>query len=1052
MSTKPIFNPDPDQLDRLLSIGSGTEADTPDVCEDRTLASLADKWLISSLGENASLRDPLLQRFSRLGPVEESFADKSLFELLFEPETDIAILEAISCYAKELSLLVQTESESIIAIAIYYAATARLLLSHDKKTSEYSYQSLMESFSDLIEKKWIPRELKEMFREAQKTCQEKLSIGDKADELDTKQKPQKADDPRFSVLTEQAAWDLSTETPGGQIRRYRLLSVLGEGGMGIVYLAEQERPIKRQVALKVIKPGMDSKRVIARFEAERQALALLDHPNIAHVYDAGTTESGRPYFVMEYVKGLPITEHCDHHKLLIEDRLNLFLQVCHAVQHAHQKGIIHRDIKPSNILVSLEGDQALPKVIDFGIAKALAQPLTERTFFTEQGQLFGTPEYMSPEQADMAIEDIDTRSDVYSLGVLLYVLLTGALPFDSKIIREGGIEHIRQVIREIDPKTPSTRLTGLGDQAKKIAVSRQTEVATLARCLHKELEWIPLKAMCKKRTERYRSASELSDDIENYLKGAPLIAGPPSTVYQLKKFVRRHGTLFTGIVAVLVVLIAGIVVSTLLTIGQARARAEAQAMSDFLRFSVFESLDPFKVGGRQITIRSVLDAASKSLNEERKLESWPLAEAEIRATLGFNYWSLGLYEQHELHLGRALEICRAQRGDEDPNTLLWAMQLGWGYFQRSHYREAAQLFEESVAGMRRIIGLEDERTLHCLGALATVYGMQGRFQEAELVFTPALETARRMGIEEYFLGGVGWGYRLQGHYQKAEDPSIKALELYRRQLGNKDYITLQWMRNLGELYRDMGRYDEAEKLLREALDGWRDAWGAEHPETLRTSTVLGWLFYSQGRYDESQSLFDKTLKTARSVVGKTHFVTAQSKHGLGTVYLHQGQYDQAEPLLTNAWDILCRILSEENWASLSVKNTLGKLYTAQGQYAKAEELYLETIEVRQRRLGEDHPHTLESENDLAVLYRVQERYKEAEELLLEAVEGRRLKLGDTHPHTIESWNHLINLYEAWNKPGKAEARNRRATSTFGSPTVRLRLTFGQHHKSNNVNH
>jgi len=1018
MSTKPIFNPDPDQLDRLLSIGSGTEAETPDVCEDRSLADLADKWLVSSLGENASLRDPLLQRFSRLGPVEESFADKSLFELLLEPETDIAILQAISCYAKELSLLVQTESESIIAIAIYYAAIARLLLSHDKKTSEYSYQSLMESFGDLIEKKWMPRELKEMFREAQKTCQEKLSIGDEADELDIKRKPQQADAPRFSVLAEQATWDLSAETPGGQIGRYRLLSVLGEGGMGIVYLAEQESPIKRRVALKVIKPGMDSKRVIARFEAERQALALLDHPNIAHVYDAGTTESARPYFVMEHVNGLPITEHCDHHKLRIEDRLNLFLRVCHAVQHAHQKGIIHRDIKPSNILVSVEEERAIPKIIDFGIAKALAQPLTERTFATEQGQLFGTPEYMSPEQADMAVEDIDTRSDVYSLGVLLYVLLTGALPFDSKTFREGGIEHIRQVIREISPKTPSTRLTSLGQRAQQVAERRQTEVATLTRRLHKELEWIPLKAMHKERTKRYRSASELADDIENYLKGAPLIAGPLSPVYQFKKFVRRHRALITGTGAVLVVLVAGIVVSTLLTIGQARARAEAQAVSDFLRFSVLESLDPFKVKGRQITIHTVLDRASEDL--QGKFQDMPMAEAEIRHTIGFAYWSLGLYEQHELHMRRAVDICRAQLGNKNPKTLLWVKELGWGYFHNSRYEEAERLFAEAVAGMQQVLGEEDERTMHCKGALTMVYCMQGRFQEAERLFTPVLEAARRMGIEAYFLGGVGWGYRLQGRYKEAEDPSTKALEFYRRQQGNTDYITLQLMRIAGEIYGDMGRYDEAEKLLREALNGWRDAWGEEHQETLWTTTDLGWLCYSQGRYDEAQSLFDKTLKMARRTVGDEHFVTAQSMHGLGTVYLTQGQYDQAEPLLTNAWKILCGILSEENWASLSVKNTLGRLYTAQGHYAKAERLYLETTEAQCRKLGDNHPDTLESKNDLAVLYKEQGDYDKAEPLLLEAIEGRRLKLGDTHPHTLETWHNLIELYKAWNKPEKAK--------------------------------
>jgi WD40 repeat protein/serine/threonine protein kinase len=386
-----------------------------------------------------------------------------------------------------------------------------------------------------------------------------------------------SDDPKAEP-SEPASSDekIFKELLGSWIGRYKLLRILGEGGMGVVYLAEQEYPIRRQVAVKVIKPGMDSKSIVSRFESERQALALLDHPNISHVYDAGTTEVGRPYFVMEYVKGLPVTEYCDQHKLSIEDRLGLFIQICQAVQHAHQKGIIHRDIKPSNILVSAEDDKTIPKIIDFGVAKATGKLLTERTLQTEDTQLLGTPEYMSPEQADMANEDIDIRSDIYSLGVLLYVLLTGVLPFDSQTIREGGIEKIRSTIRETDPKTPSSRLTKLGDEAKIIAENRRTEIQILVRHLRKELQWIPLKAMRKERSERYRSAAELADDVENYLSGNPLIAVPPRTVYRLKKFVRRNSALVTGIAAVLIVLLAGIVVSMIFAIGQSRARAEAE--------------------------------------------------------------------------------------------------------------------------------------------------------------------------------------------------------------------------------------------------------------------------------------------------------------------------------------------------------------------------------------------------------------------------------------------------------------------------------------------
>ncbi|MHC4545378.1 MAG: WD40 domain-containing protein [Planctomycetota bacterium] len=381
----------------------------------------------------------------------------------------------------------------------------------------------------------------------------------------------------------------SMEQVDGQIGPYKLLEVLGEGGYGIVYLAEQQKPIRREVALKVIKLGMDSKQVIARFEAERQTLALLDHPNIAHVFDAGTTRASRPYFVMEYVKGISLTNHCDQEKLSIEKRLELFLHVCEAVHYAHQKGIIHRDIKPSNILVSIEADKALPKIIDFGVAKALTQTLTERTFFTEQGQLIGTPEYMSPEQAEMANEDIDTRSDIYSLGVLLYTLLTGALPFDRKSLQKAAFAEILRVIREEDPPHPSTRLSSLGEEAKKIAENRRTELATLAKRLHKELEWIPLKAMRKERSHRYQSASELANDIRNYLSGAPLIAGPESSTYRLRKFVRRHQALVTGVAAVFVVLAAGVIVSMIFAIKaeqeSLRTREESEGRRRALYFN-----------------------------------------------------------------------------------------------------------------------------------------------------------------------------------------------------------------------------------------------------------------------------------------------------------------------------------------------------------------------------------------------------------------------------------------------------------------------------------
>jgi serine/threonine protein kinase len=731
--------------------------------------------------------------------------------------------------------------------------------------------------------------------------------------------------------------------PGGKIGPYKLLRILGEGGYGIVYLAEQQQPVKRRVALKVIKPGMDTKQVIARFEAERQALALLDHPNIAHVFDAGTTEAGRPYFAMEYVKGIPITEHCDRYKLTIEERLKLFLSVCEAVQHAHQKAIIHRDIKPSNILVAYEAEQTVPMIIDFGVAKALSQSLTERTLITEQAQMIGTPEYMSPEQAEMTSQDIDTRTDIYSLGVLLYELLTGTLPFDPKTLREGGPERMRRLIREQDPQTPSVRLSTIErDESLSLAQQRRTDIRTWEHRLHGELDWITLKAMDKDRTRRYQTAHALAEDIQRYLNQEPVLAGPPSTLYRVRKYIRRHQALATGLAAVLLVLLAGLAGIVAFAVRADRQAHRAQAVVDFLNEDLLTSVVLRQSMTQQVTVQSVLDAASARL--EGRFVDEPLVEATIRDTLGRVYVELGDYGMAESHLTRAYDLHQAKLGDMARLTLRSMSQLGHLYHLEGRYEEAKELLAQALDSQRRVLGPDDTATLETgvwLGVLYMELTTPHLLKQAEELLTAVVESkSSSFGRESPVVLEAQYGLAfLRGFVRWRIGEGIRmcreGLDTTREVLGEEHRLAYRFMSLLALYQAFDSQFEEAQRQAKAALQVYQSALPDDHPDTLGAMCTLGMVYELQNRLQEAAALLEPGIERLRGGPSARHNNVLLYSRSLARVYLRQGRYQDAKDWFNRILEDGREPLAESHPLLMTTRAYMQYLYTMQ---EKSEEL------------------------------------------------------------------------------------------------------------------
>jgi len=647
----------------------------------------------------------------------------------------------------------------------------------------------------------------------------------------------------------------STTRAVEMIGPYRLLQRVGEGGMGEVWLAEQTHPVRRRVALKIIKAGMDTTQVVARFEAERQALAVMDHPAIARVFDAGATPEGRPYFVMEYVRGEGIASYCNKHKLSIPSRIDLFLQVCDGVQHAHQKGIIHRDLKPSNILVTVQDDRPVPKIIDFGVAKAITQHLTDRTLYTEQGVLIGTPEYMSPEQAEMTELDIDTRTDVYALGVVFYELLTGALPFDGKALREKGVEEIRRTIREVDPPRPSTRVTTL-------AASSETNERTtreLARDLRGDLDWITMCALEKDRTRRYGSVSDLAADLRRHVEHLPVLASPPSTVYRVRKFARRHraGVLVAATLASLLVAFAVTmtVQARRITREWERANREAQAAKEITEFLVglFSVSDPSQAKGNTVTAREILDQGAQRIGA---LSSQPPLQARLQRTLGGVYTSLGLYAAADPLLERALETERRVLGLDSRETMDTLFAVGELRYYEQRFREAEAAYREAAQRRRAVLGADARDTLEADMAVASACMQQNRFDEAERLFRPALERQQRvLGDDDSLtlntLNEMSVLYFRQGRYAEGMPFIERAWRLHLKLFGENAPRTLISQGNLADTLGKLKRYDEAEQLFRTAITGQERVLGRQHPTTRRTVAKLVAMYEAWGKSEKA---------------------------------------------------------------------------------------------------------------------------------------------------------------------------------------------------------
>ncbi len=762
-----------------------------------------------------------------------------------------------------------------------------------------------------------------------------------------------------------------------RIGRYKILQKIGSGGMGEVFEAQQDKPLRRRVALKIIKWGMDTEQVVARFESERQALALMDHPNVARVFDAGATEQGRPFFAMELVKGVPITEFCDATRLPLRDRLELFIQVCRGVQHAHRRGIIHRDIKPSNILVTDQDGVATPKIIDFGVAKATSQQLTEETVFTELGQWIGTPEYMSPEQAGMGGFDIDTRTDVYSLGVLLYELLVGIQPFTPEDLRSSGFDEMRRKIRDEDPPRPSTRVTTTGKSSPEMAERLRTDPPTLARLLRGDLDWIVMKTLEKDRNRRYGSPAEIAADLERHLNDEAVVASPPSVRYRLGKFVRRHRAAVIAGGLILVSLVSGLAVAT---VGMVRAqRAERLANTQVeLLVGMFDSLDPMRdtldsgsvMGGRS-TAEDLLSGAQERIDTE--LGQDPLVRAQLNATLGRIYMNLGNHEKALAAWEEAHEIRLEEQGPDHPDVLTSTLSLGTIHDVMGNYQAALVHFRRAAEMRTRLLGPDHPDTAESLNSLAFGLWRNGDYEEAAPLFERALEIRVKVFGPDHAVVG--------------------------------DTLYMQAV-----LLRDAGEFDRARNGFERALAIREAVYGHDHTAVAWVAHNYGLLLAQLGETDHARANFERALSIQEETFGPDNFMVIAPLIGLATLDLQSGDLELARQRATRAVGLQELKHGKDHHFVASGLDVLAQIEHRAGNRQLAMNHLQRGLRLREAAVGANHPQVATSLYWLARLSFAEGSFESAAELyerrqdLLEAAYGR------DHRHSI-----LNRINIAWAK-------------------------------------